>query len=405
MDAPFRSSLKNFTVFQRRQDITLEGLALRWSASIIGCPMGDLAVGLKVLVLVGAGISVNAGIPDFRSPGTGLYANLADRSLSRPEDMFTLSFFRNNPTPFYEFAKSIWPTGQHRPTKTHYFLKLLQEKGLLKRIYTQNIDGLERLAGVSADMLVESHGSFASASCIDCQKAVDIKLVKRSIFSGRIPHYCESCGGLVKPDITFFGEMLPDRFYNSYKEDLESCDLLIILGTSLKVAPFNSLPSKVGVTTPRLLINREAVKGTGAWPLCFEGPGLYRDIFAPGDCDEVVEKLIRLLGWTLQTQLHIPVAKIDMRKEPRAGPPRSVDIANTHSELPPLQRLRAETSDVDRERCEARMDIQKAILASDVDLLKGAVERAQMAGLSYWELAAATEVLMSHDRRTVKNTS
>jgi NAD-dependent deacetylase sirtuin 2 len=80
----------------------------------------------------------------------------------------------------------------------------------------------------------------------------------------------------VKPDITFFGEMLPDKFYSMHKEDFSACDLLIILGTSLKVAPFNNLPSLVDITVPRLLIIRDLVRGTGARPLVVEGPAWYR---------------------------------------------------------------------------------------------------------------------------------
>ena len=158
--------------------------------TLVGSPMSGLPVGLNVLCMVGAGISVNAGIPDFRSPGTGLYSTVFHEGLERPEDMLTLSFFRKNPMPFYEFAKSIWPAGQHRPTKTHHFLKLLSSKGILKRVYTQNIDGLERLAGLAQDKLVEAHGSFSTASCIDCQAPHDINQVKAEIFSGRIPIHC-----------------------------------------------------------------------------------------------------------------------------------------------------------------------------------------------------------------------
>ena len=228
MVSPSGSFLQKMIVFPRKEDRSLEGLSLRWAASLSGVSMGALPVGLNVLALVGAGISVSAGIPDFRSPGTGLWNNPLHSDLSRPEDMFTLSFFQSNPSPFFEFAKSIWPTGQHRPTPTHRFLKLLESKGVLLRVYTQNIDGLERLAGIAPEKLVEAHGSFSSASCIDCHHSVDIQFVKSCIFSGKTPINCTVCNGLVKPDITFFGEMLPDRFYGLFREDFGKCDLLLI---------------------------------------------------------------------------------------------------------------------------------------------------------------------------------
>jgi NAD-dependent histone deacetylase SIR2 len=108
----------------------------------------------------GAGISTSAGIPDFRSPDTGLYANLARLNLPYAEAVFDISYFRNNPLPFYTLAQELYP-GKYRPTITHSFIRLLVEKGLLLKLFTQNIDCLEREAGVPEDLIVEAHGSFA----------------------------------------------------------------------------------------------------------------------------------------------------------------------------------------------------------------------------------------------------
>ena len=108
----------------------------------------------------GAGISTSAGIPDFRSPETGLYANLERLNLPHPEAVFELSFFRENPLPFYTLAQELYP-GKYRPTITHSFINLLHEKGLLLKLFTQNIDCLEREAGVPGDLIIEAHGSFA----------------------------------------------------------------------------------------------------------------------------------------------------------------------------------------------------------------------------------------------------
>ena len=92
--------------------------------------------------MTGAGISVSAGIPDFRSPGTGLYDNLKEFNLPKPESMFTISYFKLKPQPFYKFAQSIDKT-KFDPTPTHYFAKMLDEKGILFKVMTQNIDNLE----------------------------------------------------------------------------------------------------------------------------------------------------------------------------------------------------------------------------------------------------------------------
>ncbi|KAF9905479.1 NAD-dependent protein deacetylase sirtuin-2 [Lobosporangium transversale] len=209
----------------------------------------------NIIVMTGAGISTAAGIKDFRSPGTGLYNDLKRFNLPYPEAVFDISFFRNNPSPFYRLAKELLP-GRYRPTLTHYLLPLLAKKGLLLRSYTQNIDMLERLTGLDPELLVEAHGSFATSMCLKCETLVDSSLVRKSIIKGDIP-YCSLCKGLVKPTITFFGEELPTRFGDLVPEDFKKCDLLIVLGTSLLVEPFNRLITRVPPNCPRLLINRE----------------------------------------------------------------------------------------------------------------------------------------------------
>ncbi|XP_055211655.1 NAD-dependent protein deacetylase sirtuin-3, mitochondrial isoform X12 [Gorilla gorilla gorilla] len=123
----------------------------------------------RVVVMVGAGISTPSGIPDFRSPGSGLYSNLQQYDLPYPEAIFELPFFFHNPKPFFTLAKELYP-GNYKPNVTHYFLRLLHDKGLLLRLYTQNIDGLERVSGIPASKLVEAHGTFASATCTVCQR-------------------------------------------------------------------------------------------------------------------------------------------------------------------------------------------------------------------------------------------
>eukprot|EP00466_Bigelowiella_natans_P008915 jgi/Bigna1/87574/estExt_fgenesh1_pg.C_220015 len=113
----------------------------------------------KIVVMVGAGISCNAGIPDFRSPGTGLYDNLQAYDLPYPEAVFDLQFFRSNPEPFYRLCKELWP-GQYNPTSTHHFINKLHEKGLLLRCFTQNIDSLETLAGLPTEKGCRSSRQF-----------------------------------------------------------------------------------------------------------------------------------------------------------------------------------------------------------------------------------------------------
>ncbi|KAK7201149.1 Silent information regulator 2 related protein 1 [Novymonas esmeraldas] len=215
----------------------------------------------RILVLVGAGASVAAGIPDFRSPETGIYANLDKYQLDDPTDAFSLPLLRERPEIFYTIAQemNLWP-GSFRPTAVHHFIRLLQEEGRLLRCCTQNIDGLEKAAGVSPELLVEAHGSFAAASCIDCRLPFSIEQNRLEAMQGRVSR-CPSCAGIVKPNVVFFGESLPDAFFDALQHDAPVAELVIIVGTSLQVHPFASLPCFVPKTVPRIVINRERVGG------------------------------------------------------------------------------------------------------------------------------------------------
>ena len=264
----------------------------------------------NIVVLTGAGISTSAGIPDFRSPKTGLYSNLEKFNLSKPQDIFDIEYFKEFPEAFYTLAKDLYP-GLYRPTVSHYFIKLLEEKSLLLRNFTQNIDCLERLAGINDDNIVEAHGSFKSSRCVFCSKSYENGHVRSCVMRGEVLR-CEECTYPVKPDIVFFGEPLPDKFHQSVLTDFDNCDLLIVMGTSLQVEPFASLIDRVGKECPRLLINRECagvdmmVKDplhelldgdTEPKGFQFFSDKNYRDVFLQSTCDEGVTELIKSLGW------------------------------------------------------------------------------------------------------------
>ncbi|KAI5950887.1 HST2 [Candida jiufengensis] len=241
--------------------------------------------GKKVTFFNGAGISTSAGIPDFRSPDTGLYSNLAKLNLPYAEAVFDIDYFKEDPKPFYTLATELMP-GQFPPTKFHYLIKLFQDKNKLNRVYTQNIDTLERLAGVEDENIVEAHGSFASNHCIECKEEMSSNTFKDLMEKG-IPN-CESCKGYVKPDIVFFGEGLPKKFFSSWDDDCDNVEIAIIAGTSLTVYPFASLPSEVDKKCIRVLANKEKVGDLGSRK---------DDILALGGCDEFAEKIARSLGW------------------------------------------------------------------------------------------------------------
>jgi len=290
----------------------------------------------RVIVLCGAGISVNAGIPDFRTKGTGLYDNLEAYGLPTPESVFDLEFFKENPKPFCTLAKTLFPdvytpkskkadktqTGRmalkYKPTRTHHFMNLLAKKGILRRVFTQNIDGLEYVAGIPPARIVQCHGGFRSSSCIKCGKACSSAWYRDEIEAGRIPRCTrvggddgEECGGLCKADITFFGEGLPKEFSDRKKQDMTNGDLLLVFGTSLKVAPVGNLPSEVSPFCPRVLCNRDPAlvltndlestlkdgETRSGFGFRFQLEDNYRDVFVQGDCDAAVEKMSKELGW------------------------------------------------------------------------------------------------------------
>ena len=251
----------------------------------------------NILVLSGAGVSCSAGIPDFRTPGTGLYDNLAKYNLPYPEAVFDINFYRRNSGPFVSLASEIWPGLRHSPTLTHSFVKLLDDKGLLLRNYTQNIDGLEILAGVSEERIVECHGHFRTASCVNCFSPHDGTRTKEEIVQNKRAPKCRRCKGPVKPDIVFFGEGLPDRFGKLLRQDLEIADLIIVMGTSLTVAPVSLIPTMVHDDCRRVLFNRELVGDFNP------GQGQQRDIFGCGDIDDTVHELCEMLAW--EQELHV----------------------------------------------------------------------------------------------------
>ncbi|KAE9583039.1 NAD-dependent protein deacetylase hst2-1 [Colletotrichum fructicola] len=239
----------------------------------------------RIAVMTGAGISTAAGIPDFRSPGTGLYANLARLNLPYAEAVFDISYFRKHPEPFYYLAKELYP-GKFFPTVSHVFIALLAKKGLLQMNFTQNIDCLERRAGVPDDKIIEAHGSFATQRCIECATPFPDDKMLQHVQAEIVPR-CGTCDGLVKPDIVFFGEALPEAFRNNTHLPAMA-DLIVVMGTSLSVYPFAGLAEASRSGVPRLLLNRERVGQMGRRA---------DDVVELGTCDAGVRKLASLLGW------------------------------------------------------------------------------------------------------------
>jgi len=265
----------------------------------------------NIIVMSGAGISTNAEIPDFRSADRGVYANLEKYNIPYPEAIFDLEYFKINPKPFTIFAREIYPQNI-RPTIAHCFIKLLDNHKILLRHYTQNIDGLDYQTRLDSDRIIESHGSFHQSYCVGSSKSESCGSIypqswyKEKLFKGENPILCPKCQkGYVKPGVIFFNENLPPKFFKSLHDDIPKCDLLLILGTSLKVYPFASIVKSVSKKIPRCLINNTLPEIFEAELSCdasnaeyiFSGNQYQRDVTYIGDCDKGCLELAKALGW------------------------------------------------------------------------------------------------------------
>jgi NAD-dependent deacetylase len=187
------------------------------------------------VVLTGAGHSTPSGIPDFRSPGSGLWEK-AD-----PMVVASIFAFRLRPQAFYDWIRPLAKLMlSAKPNPAHRALAELEEMGLLQAVITQNIDGLHQRAG--ARRVLELHGHIREATCIRCYKVVPAQpLIKKFLADGQVP-VCEDCGGMMKPNVILFGEQLPARVLNEARREAQLCDLMMVAGSSLEVAPAANLP-------------------------------------------------------------------------------------------------------------------------------------------------------------------
>jgi NAD-dependent deacetylase len=199
------------------------------------------------VALTGAGISVPSGIPDFRTPGTGLWENVD------PMEVAHIDAFKRDPARFWSFYRPRFQMlGDKQPNAAHLALAQLESEGLLDAVVTQNVDRLHRKAG--SKRLIEVHGSINTSSCTSCDATYELEKVDE-LFADGVAH-CAGCSGLVKPDVVLFGEYLPEDAMREAQELAENCDLMLCVGSSLEVYPVAGLPSitiasggKLGIVT------------------------------------------------------------------------------------------------------------------------------------------------------------
>lgn len=191
----------------------------------------------NMTAFTGAGVSTLSGIRDFRGIN-GVYKEpWHGRAV---EDILSLNTFLEEPELFYGWATEfVYCLERFEPSVVHRVLARLEEKQLLKALYTQNIDLLHTKAGNKN--VYEIHGSPALHHCLKCKMEYTYAEISPMVLGGKVP-YCDNCGGLVKPDIVFYGESLNENLLNKGFSDFESSDLVLVLGSSLTVQPAASLP-------------------------------------------------------------------------------------------------------------------------------------------------------------------
>jgi NAD-dependent deacetylase len=213
-----------------------------------------LAASSRTVVLTGAGVSVPSGIPDFRTPETGLWANVD------PMEVAHIDVFERDPARFWSYYRPRFHSlGDKLPNKAHEVLADLERRGLIEGVITQNIDRLHRAAG--SENVIEVHGSIETSGCMSCGASYGIGEVD-GLFDEEGVAVCTKCDGPVKPDVVLFGEMLPAEAMARAQQLAEEADLMLCVGSSLAVHPVAGLPQL-------------ALEGGGRLAIVTKGPTPY----------------------------------------------------------------------------------------------------------------------------------
>jgi NAD-dependent deacetylase len=188
------------------------------------------------VVLTGAGVSVPSGIPDFRTPGTGLWENVD------PMEVAHIDAWRRDPNRFWQFYGDRFATLVHKePNEAHLALAELERRGLVKAVITQNIDRLHRKAG--SERVVEVHGSIEHSVCLSCHGKLPLDEVVGQLRAGQGAPRCAGCNVPLKPDVVLFGELLPEGAMSEAQALALDADLMVCVGSSLEVYPVAGLPA------------------------------------------------------------------------------------------------------------------------------------------------------------------
>ena len=199
------------------------------------------------IALTGAGVSTRSGIPDFRSPGYGLWEQVD------PMQVASVVAFRQRPEVFFNWIRPLARLVlEAQPNPAHKALAQMEAVGVLKAVITQNIDGLHQKAG--SRCVLEVHGHLRQATCIRCYKVfASEQFVETFLAEGGLPR-CPECGNVLKPNAILFGEQLPAVVMRDAQRHSQQCDVMLVAGSSLEVAPASELPYLARRHGARLII-------------------------------------------------------------------------------------------------------------------------------------------------------
>ncbi len=233
----------------------------------------------RAVVLTGAGISVPSGIPDFRSPGTGLWANVD------PMEVAHIDAWRRDPDRFWQFyGQRFASLIDTRPNRAHAVVAELERRGLIRGVITQNIDRLHGMAGSAH--VVEVHGSIEWSRCMTCGGRVGLERVVELLEAADAAPECAACVTPLKPDVVLFGELLPDETMAQAQRLAAEADLMVCVGSSLVVYPVAGLPELTRSTGGKLALVTE-----GETP--YDG---HAEVKLAGDVVDELEAVLSALG-------------------------------------------------------------------------------------------------------------
>jgi len=231
------------------------------------------------VVLTGAGISVPSGIPDFRTPGKGLWEKVD------PMEVAHIDAWRRDPDRFWSFyGQRFASLVDRRPNRAHEAVAELERRGLVRAVITQNIDRLHRLAGTRR--LVEVHGSIEWSVCMECGGRVSLEQAMELIAQGEGAPDCEACVAPLKPDVVLFGELLPERAIGEAHSLAAEADLMLCIGSSLEVYPVAGLPAVTSGAGGRLALVTQG-------PTPYDGDAAVK---LGGDVVEELDAVLAALG-------------------------------------------------------------------------------------------------------------